>query len=113
MYDLLLTKDTSELVKKIGALIEVDINDTGISITAVHENKIYEFHEQLNKQNTSIQFTKEFEENGKIPFLDCLVTRENNTLRNNVYRKLTHTDSSYLTKRLTILLHTKRLRYEP
>ena len=43
IYDLLLTKDTSELVKKIGALIEVDINDTGISITAVHENKIDEF----------------------------------------------------------------------
>ena len=49
-------------------------------ITAVHKNKIDEFHEHLNKQNTSIQFAKEIEENGKIPFLDCLVTRENNTL---------------------------------
>ena len=65
------------------------VDDT---ITAVHKNKIDEFHEHLNKQNTSIQFTKEIEENGKIPFLDCLVIRENNTLRTTVYRKPTHTD---------------------
>ena len=32
------------------------------------------------------------EENGKIPFLDCLVTRENNRLRTTIYRKSTHTD---------------------
>ena len=51
------------------------------SITAVHENKIDESHEHLNEQNTNIQFTKEIEENGKILFLNCLVTRENNTLR--------------------------------
>ena len=65
------------------------VDDT---ITAVHESKIDEFHEHLNEQNTNIQFTKEIEENGKIPFLDCLVTRENNTLRTTVYRKPTHTD---------------------
>ena len=65
------------------------VDDT---ITAVHKNKIDEFHEHLNKQNTSIQFTKEIEEHGKIPFLDCLVTRENNTLQTTVYRKPTHTD---------------------
>ena len=46
------------------------VDDT---ITAVHENKIGEFHENLNEQNTNIQFTKESEENGKIPFLNCLV----------------------------------------
>ena len=61
-------------------------------ITAVHKNKIDEFQEHLNAQNTNIQFTKEIEENGTIPFLDCLVTRENNTLRTTVYRKPTHTD---------------------
>ena len=49
-------------------------------ITAVHKNKIDEFNEHFNKQNTSIQFTQEIEEKGKIPFLDCLVTRENSTL---------------------------------
>ena len=63
------------------------------TITAVHENKIDKFHQHLNKQNTNVQFTKEIEENGNIPFLDCLVTRENNTLRTTVYRKPTHTDS--------------------
>ena len=61
------------------------------AITAVHKNKI-KFHEHLNKRNTSIQFTKVIEENGKIPFLDCLVTREKNTLRTTVYKKPTHTD---------------------
>ena len=55
------------------------VDDT---ITAVHENKINKFHERLNEQKTNIQFSKEIEENGKIPFVDCLVTRENNTLRN-------------------------------
>ena len=65
------------------------VDDT---ITAVHENKIDEFHEHLNEQNTNIQCTKEIEENDKIPLLDCLVTRENNTLRTTVYRKPTHSD---------------------
>ena len=64
------------------------VDDT---ITAVHESKIDEFHEHLNEQNTNIQFTKEIEENGKIPFLDCLVTRENNSLRTTVYRRETNT----------------------
>ena len=44
------------------------------------------------KQNTNIQFTKEIEEIGNIPFLDCLVIRENNSLRTTVYRKPRHTD---------------------
>ena len=60
------------------------------TITAVHKNKIDKFHQHLNKQNTSIQFTKEIEENGRIPFLDCLVTQENNILRTTVYVELTH-----------------------
>ena len=46
----------------------------------------------MNEQNTCIQFTKEIEENAKIPFLVCLVTSENNNLRTAVYRKPTHTD---------------------
>ena len=59
--------------------------------TVVHKN-IDEYHEHLNKQNTSIQLTREIKQNGKIPFLDCLATSENNTLRITVYRKQTHTD---------------------
>ena len=38
------------------------------------------------------KFTKEIEENGKLPFLDYLVSRDNNELRTTVYRKPTHTD---------------------
>ena len=41
--------------------------------TAVHKDEIDDFHEHLNGQNTGIQFTRKIEENGKIPFLDCLV----------------------------------------
>ena len=44
------------------------------------------------RQNADIQFTKEIEENGKIPFLDCLVTRDNNRPRTTIYRKPTHAE---------------------
>ena len=86
------------------------VDDT---ITAVHKNKIDEFHEHLNKQNTSIQFTKEIKENGNIPLLDCLVTRENNTLRTTVYRKPTHTDRLLDQRSYNPTSDTKRLRHEP
>ena len=52
----------------------------------------WRFHDHLNEQDADIQFTKEIEENGKLPFLDCLVIRNNNELRTTVYRKPTHTD---------------------
>ena len=38
----------------------------------MYKDEIDDFHEHLNRQNADIQFTKEIEENGKIPFLDCL-----------------------------------------
>ena len=38
------------------------------------------------------QFTKEIEENGKITFLNCLDSRDNNRLRTTIYGNLTHTD---------------------
>ena len=65
------------------------VDDT---FTAVHKDEIDDFHEHLNGQNADIQFTKGIEENGKIPFLDCLVTRDKNELRTTIYRKPTHTD---------------------
>ena len=65
------------------------VDDT---FTAVRQDEIVAFHRHLNGQNTDIQFTREVEENGKLPFLDCLVSRDDNSLRTTVYRKPTHTD---------------------
>ena len=62
------------------------------TFSAVHNDEIDAFHDHLNEQNADIQFTKEIDENGKLPFLDCLVRRDNNELRTTVYRKPTHTD---------------------
>jgi len=86
------------------------------TFTAVHKDEIDYFHDHLNEQNTDIQFTKEIEENGKLPFLDCLVSCHNNKLGTTVYRKPTHTNrfldkSSYnLTshKAMTIKTLTRR-----
>ena len=57
------------------------VDDT---FTAVHKDEIDAFHNHLNEQNTDIQFTREIEEDGKLPFLDCLVGRNNNELRTTV-----------------------------
>ena len=65
------------------------VDDT---ITAVPDDDIDDFHKHLNKQDPNIQFTKETEQNGQLPFLDCLVTRDNDKLSTTVYRKPTHTD---------------------
>ena len=53
------------------------VDDT---VTAVHKDEIDDFHEHLNRQKVDIKFSKEIEENGKIPFLDRLVTCNNNRL---------------------------------
>ena len=44
----------------------------------VQKDEIDNFQEHINRQSASIEFTKEIEENGKKPFIDCLVTRDNN-----------------------------------
>ena len=62
------------------------------TFTALHKDEIDTFYDHLNEQNADIQFTKEIKENGKLPFLNCLVSRDNNELRSTVYRKPTHTD---------------------
>ena len=90
------------------------VDDT---FTAVHKDGIDDFHEHLNRQNADVQFTKEIEENGKIPFLDCLVTHDNNKLKTTIYRKPTHTNrlldqSSYnptSRKATTIRILTRRV----
>ena len=65
------------------------VDDT---FTAVHKDEIDTFYEHLNRQNADIQFTREVEENGKILFLDCLVSQHDNELQTTIYRKPTHTD---------------------
>ena len=85
------------------------VDDT---ITAVHENKIDEFHEHLNEQNANIQFTKDAEENGTFPPL-LGDTRKQHPTNHCLQETMEHTLTDYLTKRPTILLHTKRLRHEP
>ena len=54
------------------------VDDT---FTAVHKDEIDTFHEHLNRQNTDIQFTTEFEENGNNPFsrLSSKPTRQQTT----------------------------------
>ena len=51
-------------------------------------------HRRTQRRNADIQFTKEIEENGKIPFVDCLVTRDNNKLQttNDYLQQPTRTD---------------------
>ena len=57
------------------------VDDT---FTAVHKDEIDDFHKHLNEQHADIQFTREIEEDGKLPFLDCLVSHDNNELRTTV-----------------------------
>ena len=55
----------------------------------------YDTTKSTHSTTTSTKKTltyREVEENGKLPFLDCLVSRDNNSLRITVYRKPTHTD---------------------
>ena len=51
-----------------------------------------EFHQHLNKQNPSIQFTVERESGGKIAFLDVQLEKKGPKILTSVFRKKTHTD---------------------
>ena len=50
------------------------------------------FLEHMNIQKQQIKFTMEIEVEGRLPFLDVLVTRSGSSLVTAVYRKPTHTD---------------------
>ena len=70
------------------------------TLTSLPKNEKSKFLQHLNQQDPSIQCTIEPEKDGKIAFLDCLVTTAGKTLRTSVYRKPTSTyrlldDSSY------------------
>ena len=53
---------------------------------------LQDFLQHINEQHSSIKFTMEIEEDGKIPFHDVGISRNpDGSLHHNVYRKLTHT----------------------
>ena len=52
------------------------VDDT---LTSLKKDEKTAFLDHFNQQNPSIQFTIEPEKNGKIAFLDCLITRSGNT----------------------------------
>ena len=60
---------------------------------ALPRDLVEPFHEHLNSINANIQFTVERESGGQLPFLDVLLTREEDgTISTSEYRKATHTD---------------------
>ena len=62
------------------------------SFSIIKKNAVETFHNTLNSLDPSIQFTLEHEPNGKLAFLDTVITRKNGKLNIDVYRKPTHTD---------------------
>ena len=77
-----------------------------IRVAHKRHDEIDAFHHHPNEQNTDIQFTREVEENGKLPFLDCLVSRDDNSLRTTGNR---HIPTDYWTSHPTTRHHTKPL----
>ena len=68
------------------------VDDTFL-IWAHGKEELNKFVDHLNSQNDSIKFTKEFEENNELPFLDTLVIRkQDGGIAHKVYRKKTHTE---------------------
>ena len=67
------------------------VDDT---FTIINKNSKDSFLENLNSINPKIQFTcEETREDGSMPFLDILVTPEDDgSLKTSVFRKTTHTD---------------------
>lgn len=56
------------------------------------KRKLGRFLTHLNTQRASIEFTVEFENEERIPFLDVEVRREEGRLRTRVFRKRNHMD---------------------
>ena len=65
------------------------VNDT--FILWLHQEDVQILLDHGNSIRPSIQFTKEKEQDNKLPFLDVLVTRSEQGFRSSLYRKLTFT----------------------
>ncbi|XP_071476530.1 uncharacterized protein [Diadema antillarum] len=66
------------------------VDDT---IVVIKKDQIDQFTDHINSQHSSIKFTMEREENGQIPVLDVLISRnQEGRLSFSVYRKPTHTE---------------------
>ena len=66
------------------------VDDTFVINQAEHSQDLLK---HINSQDPNIQFTVEPTQQGSLPFLDTLVTIEqDNTFSTSVYRKLTHTE---------------------
>ena len=62
------------------------------SFCIIKRNAVNSFHTTLNSIDSHISFTIEEESDQQIAFLDTLVSRKNNTITIDVFRKATHTD---------------------
>ena len=87
------------------------VDDT---VTAVHKDEIDDFHEHLNRRKVDIKFSKEIEENGKIPAFSRLLshlqqqkttndnlqeTRTDRLLDQSSYNPTSHNATTTLTRR--------------
>ncbi|XP_068739519.1 uncharacterized protein [Montipora capricornis] len=62
------------------------------SFCIIKRDAVNSFHTTLNSIDPHISFTIEEESDQQIAFLDTLVSRKDNTITIDVYRKATHTD---------------------
>ena len=65
--------------------------DDVFCLFCISKTKILDFHTRINKWHKNLHFTVEFEANNSLPFLDVLITREENKLVTSLYRKPTQT----------------------
>ena len=62
-----------------------------IFVLCTSQEHLDRFKNYLNSKHASINFTSEVEKDGKLPFLDMLIDRNNGCIQVNVYRKPTFT----------------------
>ena len=62
-----------------------------IFVLCESREQLERFKDYLNSKHNNINFTSEFEENGKLPFLDMLIDRNGVKIQTSVYRKPTFT----------------------